>query len=153
VIEQEQERILRLLDPLLPDQDMKSVYLALRSQNQTLRANALELLDNVLPPQLRELIVPLFDGQVTLAERVSLANALVGTPVESAEQATLAMLASEDAWLRACGVHAAGALKLAALRPQIESLTSAPDPLLRETARSALARLDAPAGHSRTRSP
>ncbi len=143
-MEQEQERILRLLDPLLPDQDMKSVYLALRSTNRALRANALELLDNVLSPALRELVVPLFDGQVTLAERVDLANKLVGTSVDSPEEAALTMLASEDPWLKSCGVYAAGVLRLDALRPQIAQLVSASDPLLRETARTALIRLDAP---------
>jgi AAA family ATP:ADP antiporter len=148
-IRQEQDRILRLLDPLLPDQDMKSVYLALRSQHRSLRANALELLDNVLSPQLRELVVPLFDGQVTMAERVSLATRLVGASVETQEEAALAMLASEDAWLKACGVYAVGALRLETLRPQVSRLLSAPDPLLRETARTTLARLDAPATSAR----
>lgn len=141
-MEQEQERIFRLLDPLLPDQDMKSVYLALRSQNQTLRANALELLDNVLSPQLRELVVPLVDGQVSLEERVSIANAIVGASVDSPEEAALAMLASEDSWLKACGVYAAGALRLESLRPHLQRLTTSPDPLLRETTRAALLRLD-----------
>jgi AAA family ATP:ADP antiporter len=147
-MEQERERIFRLLDPLLPDQDMKSVYLALRSQNRTLRANALELLDNVLSPQLRELVVPLFDGQVTIAERVRRADSLVGAPVRSPEEATLAMLASEDAWLKACGVYAAGALRLVRLRPLLDRQLASSDPLLRETARAAILRLDAPAAGS-----
>ncbi len=142
-IEQEQERIFRLLDPLMPDADLKSVYLALRSQNRILRANALELLDNVLSPSLRALVVPLFDAQVTTAERVAIANELVGAPVSSPEEAALAMLASEDPWLRACGVYAAGVLRLTALRPEVRQLAAASDPLLRETARAALARLDA----------
>jgi hypothetical protein len=132
---QEQERILRLVDPLLPDQDMKSVSLALRSDNPSLRANA----------QLRELIVPLFDGQITTADRVARANELVGVRVESPEQATMAMLESDDAWLQACGAYAAGSLRLQQLRPAIERATDSHDALLRETARAALARLDAPA--------
>jgi hypothetical protein len=148
---QEQERILRLVDPLLPDQDMDSVSVALRSQNPSLRANALELLDNVLTPQLRELVVPLFDGQIGTAERVSRANEIVGAKVESPEQAAMAMLASEDAWLQACGAYAAGALRLRQLRPQIERMTTNPDALLRETARAALARLEAPAGAASAR--
>ncbi len=141
-IEQEQERIFRLLDPLMPDADLKSVYLALRSQNRTLRANALELLDNVLSPNLRALVVPLFDAQVTTAERVAIANELVGAEVRSPEEAALAMLSSEDPWLRACGVYAAGALRLVGLRPKVAQLAQAVDPLLRETAKAALGRLE-----------
>jgi AAA family ATP:ADP antiporter len=141
-MEQEQERIFRLLDPLLPDQDMKSVYVALRSESRSLRANALELLDNVLSPHLRDKVVPLFDGQVTLAERIAMADRFVGMAVESPEQAVLAMLASEDAWLKACGVFAVGALRLQGLRDRVAALTDAAEPLLRQTARDALARLD-----------
>ena len=66
----------------------------------------------MLSPQLRELVVPLFDGQVTTAERVEMANRLVGASVETPEEAARAMLASEDSWLKACGVYAAGALRL-----------------------------------------
>lgn len=142
-IDQEQERILRLLDPLLPEQDMKSVYTALRSPHPALRANALELLDNILAPPLRKLVIPLFDNQVTLQERVRLANQVVGTGVESSEDATLTMLVSEDPWLKACGVYAVGVLRLESLRSRIAPYLDAADPLLRETTRAALARLDA----------
>lgn len=145
-IDQERERILRLLDPLLPDQDMKSVHAALQSDNPALRANALELLDNILAPSLRKLVIPLFDSQVTLQERVRLARQVVGTTVQSREEATLAMLVSEDMWLKACGVYAVGALRLESLRSRIEPLLSSEDPLLRETTRAALRRLEAEPG-------
>ena len=58
---------------------------ALRSPNAGIRANALEFLDNVLDPQLRHLVVPLLDPQTPLAERVSIADRLVGTPVRTVE--------------------------------------------------------------------
>ena len=145
VMDQEQERIFRLLDPLLPDTDMRSVFLALRSSNRTLRANALELLDNVLSPALRDLVVPLFDGEVPLEDRVAKADALIGAPVETQEDAVRAMLASEEAWLKSCGVYIAGVQRLGALREDIERLASAPDPLLRHAVRDALAQMDAAA--------
>ncbi|MGE3841169.1 MAG: Npt1/Npt2 family nucleotide transporter [Vicinamibacterales bacterium] len=150
-IDQERERILRLLDPLLPDQDMKSVHTALQSDNPALRANALELLDNILAPPLRKLVIPLFDSQVTLQERVRVARQVVGADVQSPEEATLAMLVSEDTWLKACGVYAAGALRLESLRPRIEPLLSSADSLLRETTRAALQRLDMESGRAQPR--
>jgi AAA family ATP:ADP antiporter len=143
VIEHEQQRIFRLLDSLLPDTDMKSVYVALRSTNPTMRGNATELLDNVLSPPLRKLVVPLFDAQRSLEELVAEANERVGAPVETPEDAVRAMLASDDGWLRAVGVYMAGRLRLHALRDEVRRFASTPDPLLRETVRVALARLEA----------
>jgi hypothetical protein len=64
--------------------------------------------------------------------------------VESREDAARAMLASEDAWLKACGAYVVGALRVTSLRSLVEPLTSATDPLLRETARTALVRLATP---------
>ncbi len=140
----EEDRILGLIDPLLPNMDMKSVAVALRSENASIRANALELLDNVLSPELRQLVVPLVDGQVSIEERIARATSVVSAPVQSEEEAARAMLGSDNIWLRACGVYVAGALRLEALRELIEPLTSARDPLLRETARGALRRMEAP---------
>ena len=43
-----------------------------------MHANALEFLDNILSPELRTLIVPLIDSEVTIAERVKLADRFLG---------------------------------------------------------------------------
>jgi AAA family ATP:ADP antiporter len=140
-MEQEVERIFRLMALLYPDTDLHSAYFGLRSENTLVRANALEFLDNVLKPQLRSLLVPLLDSQVTIAERVEIANRIVGAPVESVEQAVTTLLASEDPWLRSCAAYAAGTLQLHALEPELERLEFDSDPLLRETVRTARRRL------------
>lgn len=143
-IAQERERILGLLAPLLSNVDTESVASALRSSNAGVRANALELVDNVLSPELRQLVLPLVDGQVSSEALAAPSGNVVGAAVQSQEEAVQAMLSSENPWLKACGVYAAGALRLEALRPLIAPLASAPDALLRETARTALQRLEAP---------
>lgn len=140
-MEQEVERIFRLLGLLHPRADLHSAYFGLRSSNPSLRADALEFLDNVLAPQLRHLLVPLLDSQVGVAERVRLANRLVGAPVETLDQAVGLLLASEDSWLRACAAFAVGALRLESLAPELDRLADAADPLLRETVRAARRRL------------
>jgi hypothetical protein len=43
-----------------------------------MHANALEFLDNTLSPELRVLIVPLLDSEVSVAERVKLADRFLG---------------------------------------------------------------------------
>jgi hypothetical protein len=64
------------------------------------RAHALEYLENTLKPELRQVLLPLIDSQVSEEERTRMANQVVGAPVETAEQALSTLLASEDPWLR-----------------------------------------------------
>ena len=74
----EVERIFRLMKLLSPSLELKEAYTSARSADAVLHANALEFLDNTLSPQLRTLIVPLLDSEVTLAERVKLADRFLG---------------------------------------------------------------------------
>ncbi len=77
-MESELERIFRLMKLLSPSLDLKEAYAGARSSDALMHANALEFLDNILSPQLRTLIVPLLDSEVTIAERVKLADRFLG---------------------------------------------------------------------------
>jgi AAA family ATP:ADP antiporter len=74
----ELERIFRLMKLLSPTLDLKEAYAGARSSDAVMHANALEFLDNTLSPELRVLIVPLLDSEVTVAERVQLADRFLG---------------------------------------------------------------------------
>jgi AAA family ATP:ADP antiporter len=145
-IRQENERIFGLVGLLSPDRDVEQAYAAMQSDDAVIRANALELLDNVLSPDLRRLVVPLVDPQVSFDQRVALANTLVGASVQSREEAVQALIASEDPWLRSYGVYAVGALGLTSMAGELERLAGAGDALLRETVRAARVRLASPPG-------
>ncbi len=119
-MEQELERIFRLMALLFPATGLHDAYVGVRSSNPTVRANALEFLDSTLKPELRQVLVPLLDSYVTTEERVTLANRFVGAPLETPEQAVETMLASEDVWLRSCGIYAIGALRLHKLEPALD---------------------------------
>lgn len=140
-MEHEVERIFRLMALRWPEFDMHSAYVGLQSPNAAVRANALEFLDNILKPQVRHLFVPLLDSQVTIRERVAIANRLLGTTVDTREQAVAALIASDDPWLRSCGVYAIGMLRLTSLAHELDKLEDTEDPLLRETIRAARAKL------------
>src|SRR4029450_11122934 len=84
-MEQELERIFRLMALLLPQAGLHAAYVGVRSSNPTVRANALEFRDNVLKPELRQVLVPLLDSQVTGQERIDPANRLVGAPPETSD--------------------------------------------------------------------
>jgi ATP:ADP antiporter, AAA family len=142
-MQQELERIFRLLGLLYPHLDVHSAYLGLQSKNVSVYDNALEFLDNVLKSQLREMLVPLLDGKVTVAERARLAQRLVRAKVENQEQAVVALVTSDDPWLRSCGAYAIGNLGMKSLEGELNRCLNDSDPLLRETARAAKLRLDA----------
>ena len=140
-MEQEVERIFRLLALLHPHYDLHSAYVGLQSRNPVVHDNALEFLDNVLKPPLRSALVPLLDGEVSVAERARLGARLVHTQMQSREEAVAALLESEDPWLKSCGAYAIGCLGLFSMAIALESCLEHPDPLLRETARQARIRL------------
>jgi AAA family ATP:ADP antiporter len=137
----EVERIFRLMAIRWPRFDVESAYVGVMAEDASVRANALEFLDAVLKPQVRTLVLPLLDPQVSRAERVRLANEVLGTRVESHEDAVSALLHSPDPWLRSCGVYAIGALGLTKLAGELDKVDVSGDPLLRETVRQAKAKL------------
>jgi AAA family ATP:ADP antiporter len=138
---QEVERIFRLLGLLYPLLDLHSAYFGLQSKNQVVHANSLEFIDNILKPQLRAMLVPLLDSDVSVEDRIALANRMVGVKVESREDAVVALVQSDDPWLKSCGAYAIGTLGLKGLEFALDECLKHGDPLLRETARQAKIRL------------
>jgi AAA family ATP:ADP antiporter len=152
-MEQELERIFRLMALLFPAAGLHDAYVGLRSSNPLVRANALEFLDSTLKPELRQVLVPVLDSQVTMEERVALADRLVGAPLETPEQAVATMLGSEDTWLRSCGIYAIGALRLHAFESQLGRFEGSGDATLQEAVRSARERLAGEPAASDTQEP
>ena len=140
-MEQELDRIFRLMALLLPHAGLHDAYVGLRSSDELVRANSLELLDNVLEPELRQLLVPLLDSQVSVAERIALANRLVGAPLDSPQQAVETLLSSEDTWLQSSAIYAVGALQMRGLEKELKRFDNDPDPLLKQSVRAARRRL------------
>ena len=142
-IQQELERVFRLLGLLYPHLDLHSVYFGLQSKNATVYDNALEFLENVLKSQLRGILVPLLDGKVSPKQRAVIAERFVRARVGNREQAVAELLASDDPWLKSCGAYAIGTFSIKSLEEELGQCLEHPDPLLRETARVAKSRLQA----------
>jgi ATP:ADP antiporter, AAA family len=92
----ELERIFRLMALLFPGNDLHSAYVGLRSANADVHANALELLEHTLPTHVRRLLLPLIDNEVSIAERIKLANEIVGAALDRPERAMAAAAAEEE---------------------------------------------------------
>jgi ATP:ADP antiporter, AAA family len=80
----ELERIFRLMKLMYPSLDLQNAYAGIQSSDPVIHANALEFLDNTLNPQLRARLVPLIDSEVSLDERIRLADAFLGFSVKHA---------------------------------------------------------------------
>jgi hypothetical protein len=79
----ELERIFRLMKLLFPSIDLQNAYWGIQSADPILHANALEFLDNTLKPDLRTRLVPLLDSEVSLRERIHLADRFLGFSVQA----------------------------------------------------------------------
>jgi AAA family ATP:ADP antiporter len=140
-MEQEIERIFRVMALLFPQAGLHDAYVGLRSGNPTIRANALEFLDTTLKPELRQVLVPLLDSLVTVEERIELADRFVGAPLDNTERAIATLLDSEDAWLRSCAIYAVGALQLRGLERELRRFEGSDDPVMRQSVSTARRRL------------
>ena len=82
----------------------------------------------LLRPEMKALLVPLVDPEVPEAQRVRLAQRLVGAPLETPEEAVAALAGTGDPWLRSCAAYAIGALGPALARAAARGLERRPRP-------------------------
>jgi hypothetical protein len=134
---EELERIFRLLDLLHPSRDFRAAWVALQSGNAVIHDQALDLLESLLRPETKALLIPLVDPEIPEPQRIRLAGRLVGAPVETPEQGIEALASTGDPWLRSCAAYAIGSRGLVSLAHHLETWRDDPDPLLRETVRQA----------------
>lgn len=74
---QSAERVFRLLGLLLPQQDIYTAYRGLHSLRPELKANAVELLDALLPARWRRLVLPLVDEEIPIDEKLRIAETVL----------------------------------------------------------------------------
>jgi len=133
-IEKEAERIFRLLKILYPQYDMHSAHVGLQSNDPVVHDNAVEFLDTVLPPEVRAVVIPLFDREVPVAARIEAANRMLGASLGDREQAIEVMALSQDPWLRSCAAYAMGEMRLTRFAAKLDEWAKDSEPLLRATA-------------------
>ena len=137
------ERLFRLLGLLYPAHDIHNAYAALTSRRPQLQANALEVLEHLLAPDLYRRLVAGVDPESTPAERLDFARRLCRTGVNSRNEALRVLLHSDDEWLRTCAVYGVGQACLAELSDDVLRVPHDGDPVLDETWKWATARLSA----------
>jgi HEAT repeat protein len=140
-MEKETERIFRLLKMLYPAHDLHSAYVGLQSRDPVVHDNALEFIDTVLPPEIRSLLMPIIDREVSVRDRIERANQLLGSTISGREEAVEVLTKSDDPWLRSCAAYTIGELHLRRFTSLLAQWARDPDPLLRAAADEALQKL------------
>lgn len=120
---------------------------------QEKRALALEIVDELLAPELRGVVLAVLSDVAAPSRSRRLDRKRSPFAVRAQRVQAIAEAPNMAPWTRACAVHAIGALQLEALHRSVEALTESANELIHDTARWAMARLEAPGAAKRSRQP
>jgi hypothetical protein len=115
----------------------------LTSGRPQLQANAMEVLEHMVQPELYRRLANVVDPEVDHDRRMLFTSQFCRAEVGSPAEALRILMYSEDRWLRACALYTVGGLRLAILSADMDKAGYENDPLLAETWNWAQARLAA----------
>ncbi len=128
--------IFRLLCLCYSPRHIMTCRRSLLDQNLELRANAAELLDNLVPRRLWQQLLPILYPE-------EFGAGAKDRPEDELEPTLLQLVNGEaENWTRACALNLIGELRLTNAREATQQARSHADPHVREAAERALARLD-----------
>lgn len=144
-MEHEFERIFRMLALAYPPHDIHNAYVSLTSEHPHLQANALEVLEHMLKPELYRRLVCALDTEATLDRKLAFAAQECHSEVPSRAGALRLLLYGDDAWLRACALHVAAQWRMVELYEEILALPHEGDDMVNDAWNRAVSGLDAEA--------
>ena len=136
------ERIFRILALLFDPNDIYQAYHASTQGEKTLRANAYELLDNVLDNDLKDVILPIIDN-TSDKYKVEFGRERFGIAELSFVQLITELYKDSDIWFKIAVLHTIGINKLYDLQLLIENGLLSDDDVTKETAEYSLKLLKA----------
>jgi hypothetical protein len=142
LLEESVEQAFRLLMLLYRPEDIHLVYEQMRASDAYLRADALELLDNLVDPGMRSVLLPVLDEDRFLA---SLHEDLpIAREPATAYRALQEAIWDHNQWLSVTTLCAVGRLRLSTMREELERASRHDVPLVSMAAKVALALAAAP---------
>jgi hypothetical protein len=97
--------------------------LSLTSGRAQTQANALEVLEHILPADLYARVAGTADPERSLEQKLQIARRLCQTGVQSEAEALRALLQSGDSWLCACALHDIGVSRMISLRAAMDEVS------------------------------
>ncbi len=136
LMEEAVEQVFRLLMLLYRADDIHLVYEQMRAPDPYLRTDAIELLDNLVDPEIRHTLMPILDEDRFL-------GMLEDEPMSAQEPATAYRVLQEaiwdhNSWLSVTTLCAVGQLRLNPMRQELERASQHTTPLISSAARVAL---------------
>lgn len=128
------ERLFRLLGLIYAPDDLYQAYHGLLSRDSRIKANAVELLDNLLEPGDKRWLLPIIDDEVSLGHQLDLGGSLGVAGYHDRTAALTRLVESPDPILVLGAIDAIYTQQLDALYEKIEQATHYPHPVVRETA-------------------
>lgn len=135
-----QDRIFKMLSIVYSARTVELVAGNLSSGSANVRANAAEVLDNLLAKPVKRLLLPLVED-APLPVRRQRGAELFRLDRHSVEQRLGELMGGADPWLRVCALHEAGERRLLGLAATVAGCLDDADPVVRETAARALTQL------------
>jgi AAA family ATP:ADP antiporter len=128
------EMTFRLLGLIHPPLSMYNAYRGVTSRNPRIRANAVELLDNILSRNIKRMLFPIIESSPKTVS-MGQASALLGSSKSMTEkEAITALIDGRDDWLKACALHTVGESKMVELQEYVKEACVSSNPLVRESA-------------------
>lgn len=146
-LRQTRDRLLFLLSFLFAPRPILRAREALAAGPAAQQAYALEIIDTQLPADMKASVLPLCEDLPPASRLARLSAAFPQTKLSREERLSAIITGPEaamfSAWARACALYTAGRLSMVTCGEAVETASAAPEPLVRETAQWALARLNA----------
>lgn len=135
------DRAFYLLGILYPREQIDIVSYNLRSQNPAMRANAIEIVDNICESETRRYLVPILDT-LPLEEKVAAGRRMFELQdVPVSELLRQFIWHSGDDWLAACAITTAGAARRGEMKDDVVAFVDHENPVLREAVLYAMHKL------------
>ncbi len=135
------DRIFRLLALIYPPRDILQAYSSLVSTQPSLRSGAIEFLDSILDRTIRRWILPVIDN-ISNDERLRKAQLIFPIKRTNRREAVIELVNDADEWLAACAVYWIYLYRDSELYDQLISSSQRTEPLVRETAKTMMHRLN-----------
>jgi ATP/ADP translocase len=134
------DRAFKLLAVVYPSKTVELVFGNISSASPNVRANAVEVLDNMLSKRIARFLLPLVED-APAESKLRRGGELFVLTHHDAESRLRDLMNGPDPWLRVCAVHEAGERGMATLVADVTARLGDADPVVRETTARALTRL------------
>ncbi len=134
------KRVFVLLSLIYPRRQIEIVSYNIDSNNPALRANSIEIIDNILEVETRRYLLPILDS-ISREEKISRGQEHFQLEHYGAMELLERHLSEKQGWLLICAIYTVGVAKIEALADLLPRFLSHENPVVRETAIFALSKL------------